>query len=116
MEKYFFPTTEAFLRQYSFAAFQNESILLKGARMFEFEQISQALQQKAHETVLEINLNALVHNLDYYRKQLNSGTKIMAMVKAFSYGSGSFEIANILQYHQDRLFGCCLCRRRGGIA
>lgn len=100
LEKYFYPNTETFLRQFSFTTFQNESILLKGARVFEFEQISQALQQKAHETVLEINLNALVHNLDYYRKQLNPGTKIMAMVKAFSYGSGSFEIANILQYHQ----------------
>ncbi len=100
LEKHFFPSTETFLRQYSFSAFQNESILLKGARVFEFEQISQALQQKAHETVLEINLNALIHNLDYYRKQLNPGTKIMAMVKAFSYGSGSFEIANILQYHR----------------
>ncbi len=100
LEKYFYPNTETFLRQFSFTSFQNESILLKGARIFEFEQISQALQQKAHETVLEINLNALVHNLDYYRRQLNAGTKIMAMVKAFSYGSGSFEIANILQYHQ----------------
>ena len=100
LEKYFYPNTETFLRQFSFTSFQNESILLKGARIFEFEQISQALQQKAHETVLEINLNALVHNLDYYRKQLNTGTKIMAMVKAFSYGSGSFEIANMLQYHQ----------------
>jgi alanine racemase len=100
IEKYFFPTTDSFLRQYSFSAFQNESILLKGARVFEFEQISQALQQKAHETVLEINLNALVNNLGYFRKKLNPGTKIMAMVKAFSYGSGSFEIANILQYHR----------------
>jgi Alr-MurF fusion protein len=100
LEKYFYPTTEAFLRQYSFAAFQNESILLKGARMFEFEQISHALQQKAHETVLEINLNALVSNLGYFRRKLNPETKIMAMVKAFSYGSGSFEIANILQYHR----------------
>lgn len=100
LEKYFYPNTETFLRQFSFTSFQNESILLKGARVFEFEQISQALQQKAHETVLEINLNALVQNLDYYRKQLNHGTKIMAMVKAFSYGSGSFEIANMLQYHQ----------------
>jgi alanine racemase len=100
IEKYFYPNTETFLRQYSFSAFQNESILLKGARIFEFEQISQALQQKAHETVLEVNLDALIHNLDYYRKQLNPGTKIMAMVKAFSYGSGSFEIANILQYHR----------------
>ena len=99
IDKAFFPNTESFLSKYSFAAFQNESILLKGARVFEFEQISQALQQKAHETVLEINLNALVHNLDFYRKKLQPTTKIMAMVKAFSYGSGSFEIANILQFH-----------------
>ncbi len=99
IESEFFPDTDTFLHTYSFAGFQNESILLKGARIFEFEQISQALQQKAHETVLEINLNALVNNLNYYRKKLQPETKIMAMVKAFSYGSGSFEIANILQYH-----------------
>jgi alanine racemase len=73
--------------------------LLKGARPFGFERISKVLQQKAHETVLEINLNALVHNLNYYRSRLKSSTKIMAMVKATSYGSGSFEIANILQFH-----------------
>src|SRR6185312_13299797 len=54
---------------------------------------------KAHETVLEINLNALIHNLNYYRSRLKPSTKIMAMVKAFSYGSGSFEIANVLQFH-----------------
>lgn len=100
IEKAFFPGTEQFLKNYSFASFQNESILLKGARIFEFEQISQALQQKAHETVLEVNLNALIHNLDYFRRKINPETKIMAMVKAFSYGSGSFEIANILQYHR----------------
>ena len=99
IESEFFPDTDTFLHTYSFAGFQNESILLKGARIFEFEQISQALQQKAHETVLEINLNALVNNLNYFRKKLQPETKIMAMVKAFSYGSGSFEIANILQYH-----------------
>ncbi len=99
IESDFFPDTDTFLHNYSFAGFQNESILLKGARVFEFEQISQALQQKAHETVLEINLNALVNNLNYFRKKLQPETKIMAMVKAFSYGTGSFEIANILQYH-----------------
>ena len=100
MEQLFFPSTRAFLNKFSFADFQNESILLKGARVFEFEQISQALQQKAHETVLEINLNALVNNYTYYRKTVRPETKIMAMVKAFSYGSGSFEIANVLQYHK----------------
>jgi len=99
LEKLFYPSTEAFLKTFSFTRFQNEAILLKGARVFEFEQISQALQQKAHETVLEINLNALVHNLNYYRAKVNPGTKIMAMVKASSYGNGSFEIANALQFH-----------------
>ena len=99
MEGMFYQNTQEFLKKFSFAEFQHETILLKGARVFEFEQISQSLQQKAHETVLEINLNALVHNLDYFRKKINPETRIMAMVKAFSYGSGSFEIANILQFH-----------------
>lgn len=100
MEKYFFVSTEEFLKKFSFASFSNESILLKGARVFEFEQISKALQQKAHETVLEINLNSIVHNLNYYKSGLKDPqTKIMAMVKAFSYGIGSFEIANVLQFH-----------------
>jgi len=100
MEKEFFESTEDFLNSYSLNAFANESILLKGARIFGFERITESLQQKTHETVLEINLNALVHNLNYYRAMLDPGVKVMAMVKAFSYGSGSFEIANILQFHQ----------------
>ena len=99
MEKSFFPGTGDFLRHFSFTSFSNEFILLKGARMFEFELIGQALQQKTHETILEVNLNSLVHNLNHYRGKLNEGTKIMAMVKAFSYGTGSFEIANALQFH-----------------
>jgi alanine racemase len=100
LEKEFYPSTEDFLHRFSFTAFSNEVILLKGARVFEFEQISQALQQKTHETVLEINLNALVHNLNYYRSIVRPDTKIMAMVKAFSYGIGSFEVANALQFHR----------------
>ncbi|NVO02269.1 MAG: bifunctional UDP-N-acetylmuramoyl-tripeptide:D-alanyl-D-alanine ligase/alanine racemase [Bacteroidetes bacterium] len=100
IEKIFYNTTSDFLSDYSFSEFHNETILLKGARLFKFEAIGKALQQKAHETVLEINLNALIHNLNYYKSLLNADTKIMAMVKAFSYGSGSYEIANILQYHQ----------------
>jgi Alr-MurF fusion protein len=100
LDKSFYLDTEDFLHRFSFAAFNNEVILLKGARIFEFELISQALQQKTHETVLEINLNALEHNLNYYRSLLNPDTKIMAMVKAFSYGIGSFEVANALQYHR----------------
>lgn len=98
-EKVFYETTDEFLREFVFSSFNRESILLKGARIFEFEKISQILQQKAHETVLEINLNALIHNLNYFRSKIKSGTKMMAMVKAFSYGSGSYEIANVLQFH-----------------
>jgi len=99
IEKTFYATTDSFLRDFLFSNFSNETILLKGARIFEFEKISQVLQQKAHETVLEINLNAIVHNLNYYRSKLKPATSLMAMVKAFSYGSGSFEIANTLQFH-----------------
>ncbi len=99
IEKTLFENTDAFLNKLSSSEFHNETILIKGARMFEFEQIGRMLQQKTHETVLEINLNALVHNLNYYIGQLKKDTKVMAMVKAFSYGSGGFEIANVLQYH-----------------
>ncbi len=100
IQKEFFATTEDFLKHYEASMFQDETILLKGARAFSFERISTVLQQKAHETVLEINLNALIHNLNFYRSGLNPDTKIMAMVKAFSYGNGGFEIANILQFHR----------------
>ncbi len=98
-EKYFYDTTDDFLRYHPIYGMSNESILLKGARAFEFEKISNRLQQKAHQTVLEINLTAMVENLNFYRSLLKPQTGIMAMVKAFSYGSGSFEIANALRYH-----------------
>jgi alanine racemase len=100
MDKAFFTSTDEFLHQFPVSSFQNETILLKGARLFEFEKISQVLQQKAHETVMEINLDALIHNLNHYRSLLKPGTKTMAMVKAFSYGSGSYEIASVLQFHR----------------
>jgi Alr-MurF fusion protein len=100
IEKSFFNSTAEFLQSYTNSLFRDETILLKGARAFGFEAISKVIQQKAHETVLEINLNAIVHNLNYYRSRLRADTKVMAMVKAFSYGSGSFEIANILQFHR----------------
>lgn len=99
-ESSFYPDTASFLHAFHAGMFHHETILLKGARAFEFELIGKALQQKAHETVLEIDLNALVHNLNFIRSRLNPGTKLMAMVKAFSYGSGSFEIANVLQFHR----------------
>jgi alanine racemase len=100
METAFYNSTQEFLAAFHTSSFHNETILLKGARAFGFETVSKVLQQKAHETVLEIDLNALVHNLNFVKSRLNPGTKLMAMVKAFSYGSGSFEIANVLQFHR----------------
>ena len=93
-----YEATDDFLKQLDSSSFNNEVILLKGARKFRFEVIGKFLEKKAHETVLEINLNALTHNLKVYQSLLKPETKIMAMVKAFSYGSGSFEIANQLQF------------------
>ncbi len=101
----FYKDTDSFLNKISKEDFKDETILLKGSRMFEFEKISNYIQQKAHRTVLEIDLNAMISNLNYFRSKLKSGTKIMAMVKAFSYGSGTFEIANILQYHKIDYLG-----------
>ncbi len=94
----FFSSTEAFLQQLPQLHFRDETILLKGARIFRFEKISKLLEQKQHQTVLEIDLNALRHNIKVYQHQLQKGVKLMAMVKAFSYGSGSFEIASLLQH------------------
>ncbi|MDO6392371.1 bifunctional UDP-N-acetylmuramoyl-tripeptide:D-alanyl-D-alanine ligase/alanine racemase [Pontibacter sp. BT731] len=96
----FYASTTAFLEQFSSEQFRNELVLVKGARVFGFEKIVQAFQQKVHGTVLEVNLDALVHNLNYYRSKQASGTKLMVMVKAFAYGSGSFEVANLLQFHR----------------
>ena len=99
-ESMFFGSTKEMLKQLPAISFRDESILIKGARVFGFEQVIQALQQKTHETVLEVNMDALVHNLNFFRSKLNPGVKLMAMVKAFSYGSGSYEIANVLQFHR----------------
>ncbi len=99
-ETAFFFSSAEFRQQFHSQHFHNETILLKGARLFEFEQISHLLEQKVHQTVLEINLNAITHNLNTYQQLLKPGVKLMVMVKAFSYGSGSFEIANLLQFHK----------------
>ncbi len=96
----FYLSTDDFLNSLKNADFSDEAILIKGSRPFSFEKISLALQQKIHSTVLEINLNALIHNLNTFRSGLNPDTRIMVMVKAFSYGSGSWEIANALQYQK----------------
>lgn len=96
-QSHFFNTTEDFINNFNVNEFNNEIILLKGARVFQFEKINLLLEHKIHDTVLEINLNALRANLKTYRKKVHQQVKIMAMVKAFSYGSGSFEISNLLQ-------------------
>lgn len=99
-EKEFYLTTDEFIARFQPSRFQHEAILLKGARYFAFERISGLLEQKMHRTVLEINLNALVHNLNFYRSKLRPATKIIVMVKALSYGSGGYEIASLLEYHK----------------
>ncbi|HUS01001.1 MAG TPA: bifunctional UDP-N-acetylmuramoyl-tripeptide:D-alanyl-D-alanine ligase/alanine racemase, partial [Chitinophagaceae bacterium] len=98
-EKYFFLSVEEFKANFHVLHFNDETILLKGARVFEFEQIGQLLEQKVHQTVLSVNLSSIAHNLKVYQSVLKPGVKIMAMVKAFSYGSGSYEIANLLQFN-----------------
>lgn len=100
-----FKNTHDFLVQYNAASFQNETILIKGARTFHFEEIVTLLEEKTHETVLEINLNAISHNLNFYKSKLKPSTKIMVMVKAFGYGSGSFEIAKLLAHHKVDYLG-----------
>jgi alanine racemase len=96
----FYPTTKDFLHQAVSNKFSHQLVLIKGARSFGFERIVHKLLQKTHGTVLEINLEALSHNLNYYKSKLNSQTRIMVMVKAFAYGSGSAEIASLLQFHR----------------
>ncbi|HLP33490.1 MAG TPA: bifunctional UDP-N-acetylmuramoyl-tripeptide:D-alanyl-D-alanine ligase/alanine racemase, partial [Bacteroidia bacterium] len=100
INKKFFFNTAHFLENFNSFTFQDEIILIKGARSFEFEKITRLLENKIHATVMEINLNALVNNLNVYRNSLYPGTRVMAMVKAFSYGSGSHEIAKTLEYHR----------------
>lgn len=100
LQAVFYDDTASFRKDFYNLDFSNESILLKGARLFAFEQIGQLLEQKVHQTVLEIDLNALAHNLRQYQGLLKPATKLMVMVKAFSYGSGSYEIANLLQFHK----------------
>lgn len=99
MEKYFFPTTETLTASDVFKSLRNEVILIKGSRTFNFDLVSEALELKVHETILEVNLGAMVANLNHYRSMLRPDTKIACMVKASAYGAGSYEIAKSLQEH-----------------
>ncbi len=101
----FYSDTASFLKNFDGNNFHSETILLKGARAFGFEQISKIFQQKIHETIVEVNLNAIIHNLNFFRSKLKPETKIMAMVKALSYGAGSYEIAHVLEFHRIGYLG-----------
>jgi alanine racemase len=100
-----FKSTKDFVAAFDTLSFGNETILIKGARDFRFEEIVSLLEEKTHETVLEINLNAISHNLNYYRSKLKPETRLMVMVKAFGYGNGGFEIAKLLEHHKTDYLG-----------
>jgi alanine racemase len=100
-----YKNTEDFIADFDNLDFGNETILVKGARNFRFEEIVSLLEEKTHETVLEINLNAISHNLNFYRSKLKPETKLMVMVKAFGYGNGGFEIAKLLEHHKTEYLG-----------
>ena len=99
MKSSFYSDTNSFLEGFVKSTISNTSILIKGSRQFQFERISRVLEQKTHRTLLEVNLNAMVHNLNYFRSLLKPDVRTMVMVKAFAYGSGSHEIASLLQFH-----------------
>ena len=100
-----FENTAEFIDAFEHLNFGNETILIKGARQFQFEKIVSLVEEKTHETVLEINLNAISHNLNFYKSKLKPTTKMMVMVKAFGYGSGGFEIAKLLEHHKVDYLG-----------
>ncbi len=96
---YYFHDTEEFLASSTFAELHDEVILIKGARSFGFDRITEQLVEKVHETTLEVNLSAMVENLNWYRAQMAAGTKLVCMIKADGYGAGAVEIAKTLQDH-----------------
>ena len=95
----FYSSTQDFLSNFSTASLHDAVVLIKGARPFQFEKIVHHLEEKLHGTVLEINLDSITHNLNYYKEKIGTNTKIMVMVKAFAYGSGSTDVAQLLQFH-----------------
>ena len=99
-DRQFFTDVNHFLGSKTFNDLHNELILLKGARSFGFDKITEQLEQKVHETILEVNLNAVVENLNYYRSFLKPETKMVCMIKADAYGAGAVEIAKTLQDHR----------------
>jgi len=119
-ESVFLGSVEEFRTAMHILHFRDETILIKGARIFEFETIDRLLTEKIHQTIMEVSLGAMAQNLRAYRQLLQPTTRVMAMVKAFGYGSGSFEIANLLQFHGVDYLGVAyadegVVLRKGGI-
>ncbi len=100
-----FYSTDEFILHFNTGEFRDETILIKGARKYEFERIGKLLEQQVHQTILEVNLDAIAHNLNEFRSHLNPETRIMVMVKAFAYGAGPAEIAGLLEYHRVSYLG-----------
>ena len=100
-----FQNTAEFISDFERLDFANETILIKGARSFRFEEIVSLLEEKTHETILEINLNSISHNLNYFKSKLAPDVKIMVMVKAFGYGNGGLDIAKLLEHHKVDYLG-----------
>lgn len=101
----FYASTEDFLQHFSRSSLRNSAILLKGSRSFAFERICQHLERRIHRTVMEVNLNALGHNLNYFRSLLQPKVKLLVLVKAFAYGNGRDELAQLLQFHKVDYLG-----------
>ena len=101
----FYPDTASFLKKHSLYELKNECILLKGARIFEFEKIAERLRKRTHQTCLEINLSRMQHNIDAIKNKLGKGPKVMAMVKALAYGSGGYQIAKLLEKNKIDYLG-----------
>lgn len=99
-ERHFFASVEDFIRSDVFKQLRNEVVLLKGARSFGFDQLTELMVKKVHETTLEVNLNAMIDNLNYYRAMMQPNTKLVCMIKADGYGAGAVEIAKTLQDHR----------------
>ena len=100
-----YQNTAEFINDFENLNFANETILIKGARSFQFEEIVSLLEEKTHETILEINLNSISHNLNFFKSKLANDVKIMVMVKAFGYGNGGLEIAKLLEHHKVDYLG-----------
>lgn len=99
-EKSFYDSTDQFISSEEWRNFNQELILLKGARKYHFEKIGALIEERIHETVLEVDLDAVVHNFNFYKSRLNPDMKLVCMVKANAYGAGAVEIAKTLQYHR----------------